>query len=265
MKQRPELVRSVPLIDIEIERGGDGRTVTAYAATFGDPYEVIDMDGHYDEIINRAAFNAELGRGFGHVRVLFNHGRTISGTPSSDFSMPIAVPLEVRAEARGLLTRSRYLEDPLADRVLEQIRSGGVTAQSFRGPIYRSARPVAGPNGRPVIERLALGLIEYGPAVFATNDSAQFLAVRSQLLEERFGDLDDLTEEERAELVRRLNPQSPADDAQTPVVDGSEGSDAQEEEEAAARAAAEAAGSSTDLLAAEAANRRRRLQTETNK
>ena len=30
----PEIERSVPLIDIEINRSGDGRTVTAYAATF---------------------------------------------------------------------------------------------------------------------------------------------------------------------------------------------------------------------------------------
>lgn len=255
MKQRPELVRSVPLIDIEIERGGDGRTVTAYAATFGDPYEVVDMDGHYDEIINRAAFNAELGRGFNHVRVLFNHGRTISGTPSESFSKPIAVPVEVRAEPRGLLTRSRYLNHGLADEVLEMIGAGAVKAQSFRGPIYRSARPTHGPNGRPVIERLALGLIEYGPAVFATNDSAQFLAVRSQLLDERFGDLDDLTEEDRAELARRLNPNGPAPDALTPVADGAGGSDAQGED--TDDSVSVDPGSSIDIAAASAARRRR--------
>lgn len=217
MKQYPELVRSVPLLDYEIERGGDGRTVSAYAATFGAPYEVVDFDGHYDEIINSTAFNRVLGRGVGAVQVLYNHGRTIGGTPSSEFSLPIAVPVEVRAEPKGLLTRSRYLKTPLADQVLEMWREQAIRAQSFRGPIFRSAPPRPGMNGRPIIERLELGLIEYGPTPFAVNQGADLVAIRSQLLDE----LDTLTPEERAELVRRLNlPGPPADPALVaPVVE----------------------------------------------
>ena len=34
MRQRPEINRAFPILDIEIERAGDGRTVIAYAATF---------------------------------------------------------------------------------------------------------------------------------------------------------------------------------------------------------------------------------------
>ena len=154
MKQRPELVRSVPLLDYEIERGGDGCTVVAYAATFNDPYEVVDFEGHYDEVQNRSVFNRVLGRGIGGLQVLYNHGRTISGTPAAEFSMPVAVPVDVKAESKGLLTRSRYLKTPLGDAVLEMWREGAITAQSFRGPIIRSAPARPGSNGRPVIERL---------------------------------------------------------------------------------------------------------------
>ena len=38
--------------------------------------------------------------------------------------MPIGVPVDIRAEARGLLTRTRYNETPLAEEILENIRAG---------------------------------------------------------------------------------------------------------------------------------------------
>lgn len=251
MKQRPELVRSVPLVDFEIERSGDGRTVTAYAATFEDPYEVVDFDGHYDEVINRHAFNAAIGRGIGSVQVLVNHGRTISGTPSSEFSLPVAVPLEIKAEPRGLLTRSRYLKTPLGDQVLEMWREGAFRAQSFRGPIFRSASPRPGPNRRPVIERLALGLIEYGPATFAVNTGAELVAIRSALIDDRLEALADLSPEERAEVARRLTLDAPE---APPLTEA--GDDGADEEDA--QQAPPDPGSSVALLEAEAANRRRR-------
>lgn len=250
MTKRPELVRSVPLLDFEIERGGDGRTVVAYAATFGDPYEVMDFEGHYDEIINRSAFDRFLTGGIGRVKVMYNHGRTPSGTPSERWSDPVAVPIEVKPDARGLLTRSKYLTTPEGEVALTQWREGGITAQSFRGPINRSAPPrPGGMNGRMIRERLDLGLIEYGPAVFATNEQAALVAIRSALVTEHLDALADLSPEERAELARLLTLDAPSDAAdEAPVED-----EASEEEDAPADP-----GSSVDLLAAEAAQRRRR-------
>lgn len=257
MKQRPELVRSVPLIDFEIERGGDGRTVTAYAATFDEPYEVVDFDGHYDEVINRAAFNRQLGLGIDRVQVLYNHGKTLSGTASSEFSLPIAVPIEVKAEARGLLTRSRYLKTPLADQVLEMWRERAIRAQSFRGQIYRSSPPRSGPNGRPIIERLDLGLIEFGPSPFATNYSADLVAIRSALLDERLDALADLSPEERAELARLLTqPAGPPDDTTQVPVDGT--ADVADTQDDTTEEVPVDPGQSIDIQAAAAANRRRR-------
>lgn len=256
MTKRPELVRSVPLLDFEIERGGDGRTVVAYAATFGDPYEVVDFDGHYDEILNRASFNRVLGRGFDNVQVLYNHGRTIGGTAAAEFSLPIAVPVEVKAEDRGLLTRSRYLKNALADNVLEMWREGAIRAQSFRGPIFRSAPPRRGPNGRPIIERLELGLVEYGPAPFAVNPGAALVALRSTLIDDRLQALADLDPDERAELARRLTLTDPSTD---PAEEAPAGEAVEQEDDPNDPATAPVdPGSSVDLLAAEAAQRRRR-------
>lgn len=249
MTQRPEIVRAVPLLDLDVDL--DGRTVTAYAATFGDPYPVSDFDGDYDEIIHRSAFNRTLKAGVaGRVQPLFNHGRTIAGTPSDRYSMPLGVPLEVKAEPKGLLTVTRYAKTDLADEVLELIREGAITAQSFRGPIYRSAATRIGPDGRATIERLELGLRDYGPAPFAVNTGASILAVRSEIVAERLEALGDLTDEERAELARMLvngtaleAPATPEDTQGTPPAD-----------EAPADP-----GSSLDLLSIEAAQRRRKV------
>lgn len=173
---RPMIERSVPLIDLQT----DGRTVTAYAATFDEAYPVSDEHGVYDEIIHRSAFNRALSHGISRVGVLFNHGLTLYGTPSELFSMPLGSPVSIRAEKRGLLTVTRYNGNPLADQVLEMIRNGDVKAQSFRGAIINTAPPIIR-NGRQLVRRLELGLKEYGPAPFPTNVAAEILAVRSEI------------------------------------------------------------------------------------
>jgi HK97 family phage prohead protease len=189
-------MRLYPLEDMHIIRGadgGDGRTVEAFAAVFDDPAEIQDFEGHYVETIDRAAFNkviADASRargGFpGSVKVLYNHGMTIQGTPSERFSMPIGVPVDIRAEQRGLLTRTRYNETPLAEEILENIRAGSITSQSFTGRIVRSD-PQLGRGGRhrpgrdgglQTVRRTELGLREYGPVLWPAYTGAEILGVR---------------------------------------------------------------------------------------
>jgi HK97 family phage prohead protease len=193
---RAEYMRLYPLEDIHILRsadGGDGRTVEAFAAVFDDPAEIQDHEGHYVETIDRSAFNkviADASRargGFpGSVKVLYNHGMTIQGTPSERFSMPIGVPVDIRAEQRGLLTRTRYNETALAEEILENIRAGSITSQSFTGRIVRSDpslrrgdrhRPDSAGNLRTV-RRTELGLREYGPVLWPAYSGAEILGVR---------------------------------------------------------------------------------------
>lgn len=218
--------RSVPLLDIEIDRNGDGRTVTAYAATW-TPYPVMDAEGDYDEQLDPTSFNRELGRGFGHVSVVYNHGLTLWGTPSERHSTPIGVPLDIKADGRGLLTVTRYARTESADEVLELIREGAITAQSFRGPVYKAKSPRRQPNGRMLIVRQELGLREYGPTPMPANDRAAILAVRSSALAEQIAAL---TDEQRDALARLIQPtprDTPHDEAQepsaaTPPVDGTD-------------------------------------------
>ena len=193
--QRPELFRSYPLEDAHIvtraEGDGTGRLVEAYCAVFNEPAEIKDFQGHYEEDIDRVAFNkriADIERsrsGYGLVKVMYNHAMTIHSTPSERFSIPCAVPKHISAEGRGVLTRSFYPDTPLGNEVLELWREGGITAQSFSGPIIRSSpelrrgdkyRPRSGQLQR--VTRLELGLREYGPTPFPAYSGAELVGVR---------------------------------------------------------------------------------------
>src|SRR5690349_2723879 len=192
---RSELVRDVPIEDYHIVRTGEGdssgRVVEAYMTVFGEPTAIVDRQGEYEEDIDRSAFNkriADLERsrnGFAGAKVFYNHGMTIHGSPSDRYSMPVAVCEGIRAETRGPVTRSRYLDTPLGNEVLEMWRSGAITAQSFTGAIIRSSPELRRGekyqprNGQlPVVRRLELGLKEYGPTPFPAYQGAELVGVR---------------------------------------------------------------------------------------
>jgi phage head maturation protease len=192
---RAELFRSYPLEDAHVvtraEGDGSGRLVEAYCAVFGEPAEIHDHQGHYEEDIDRTAFNKRIAdvqrsrAGFSLVKVHYNHGLTIHGTPAERFSLPVAVPKHISAESRGVLTRSYYMDTPLGNEVLEMWREGAISAQSFTGAIIRSSpelrrgeqyRPKGGQL--PRVTRLELGLKEYGPTPFPAYSGAELVGVR---------------------------------------------------------------------------------------
>lgn len=198
---RAEFMRMYPLENIEILRtertGPDGRPgaiVEAYAAVFNTPAEIQDFEGHYIEEIDRSAFDSAIafaqrntGGLPGNVKVLYNHGLTVQGTPAPEFQLPIGVPVDIKPESRGLLTRTRYhTDDPFSVRVLENIRAGAITAQSFVGRIIRSDPQLRrGERYRPgldgalrTVRRMKLGLREYGPVLWPAYSGAEILGVR---------------------------------------------------------------------------------------
>ncbi|MFI5061516.1 MAG: HK97 family phage prohead protease [Actinomycetales bacterium] len=183
-----EFTRSFPLEDISIRAGGDGRTVEAYAAVFGQEVPISDGDGRYLERIDPSAFNRTLANKGTRFSVLYNHGMTIYGTPSDRGAMPIGTPLEVRADSRGLLTVTRYNRNALAEEALEAIREGAITAQSFAGSFVRSdkAKPRAGfradaQGNLPLVTRQEINMREYGPTPFPAYSEASIVGVRATL------------------------------------------------------------------------------------
>lgn len=179
--------RSYPLEDIQIERSGDGRTVTAYAAVFDQPVQIRDQQGEYLEVIDRTAFNRTLQHRGTNFGVFYNHARTLSGTPSDMFSLPLGKPVEVKADQRGLLTVTRYNANPLADMVLESIRNGEITGQSFSGSFLRSDPVAPGMGYRPsadgsltTVRRMEVAMREYGPTPFPAYATTDIIGVRAE-------------------------------------------------------------------------------------
>lgn len=194
----PILERIVELDDLSVRTEGDGREIVAYAAVFNTPAEIHDQDGHYWETISPYAFDRTIEQRGNRVKVLFNHGRDVFGMPSDRFALPIGVPLEIRPDGRGLLTRTRIMKTELGDEVLELAREGAVTGFSFRAAALQSNRLGPGADGIPTIERNEWALREYGPGVFVAYEQAEILAVRAQHWAQH------LTEGERAELLKVL-------------------------------------------------------------
>jgi HK97 family phage prohead protease len=182
-------VRSYPLEDIQIRSGGDGRTVEAYAAVFDTPAEISDQQGRYREQIARTAFTRTIQHRATSFGVFYNHGLTLHGTASDRGSVPLGRPLEPpRADQRGLVTVTRYNRTELADQVLEAIRNGDITGQSFSGKFVDSspAMPRGGyrpdRNGDlPLVTRNEIAMREYGPTPSPAYDVPMMLGVRSSV------------------------------------------------------------------------------------
>jgi HK97 family phage prohead protease len=179
--------RVYALDDIRIRSGGDGRTVEAYAAVFMTPTEIRDQQGHYREQIARSAFAKTVQDNGTRFGVFFHHGMTLQGTPSDLGSVPIGRPVEApRADSRGLLTVTRYNRSALAESVLEAIRSGDITGQSFSGRWVRTDKPLprggyrADSNGElPLVTRQEIAMREYGPTPTPAYDVPMVVGVRS--------------------------------------------------------------------------------------
>ena len=193
--------RPFPLEDIRIltrsDGHGSGTVVEAYATVFDQPAEIKDGQGHYMEVIDRSAFDQTLARlmqapgGLSRaVKVLYNHGRTAEGAPAPEFQVPIGIPLDIKPESRGLLTRTEYdASDPFTERILGKVKSGAIDAYSFVGSIMRSDPDLRGPGDRyrarngalQTVRRMVLGLREYGPVLWPAYSGAEILGVRMQL------------------------------------------------------------------------------------
>lgn len=172
--------RAVAFDDMTIRSDGDGRTVEGYAAAFNVPAEIRDQDGHYNEVLARTSFDNTIkirGTNFG---VFYNHARTIYGTPDGALSVPIGVALEVSTDERGVFTATRYLDNPLADSVLDGIKQRAIRGQSFSGKFMASTRSKTNKRGElPTITRTEVAMREYGPTVFPAYTEAAILGTRS--------------------------------------------------------------------------------------
>jgi hypothetical protein len=170
-----------------------GRVIDAYVGRFNEKALIDDEQGRYFEEIDPTAWNkrlADLQRsrtGLRGVSVFYNHGFNLYGEPSDAGSHPVGHPMAVRADAAGLLTATHYGNSDYASRVLQDLLDGNVTGHSFTGRIVRSdpQRPSRARPGQqlPLVRRLELGLVEYGPTPVPYYEGAQLVGSRSRQLD----------------------------------------------------------------------------------
>lgn len=191
--ESPLRIRSFAVEEIRVAATADGRTVEAYAAVFDTPAEVTDADGHYLETISPKAFNRAINRPPFKPGVFYNHGLDLFGKPASGANtVPLGEALEVRADRRGVFTRARYHRGAFADEVLQAVKDGVITGQSFRGHFIRSTparragrrwQPDENGQLRTVTREEIYPLVEFGPTPTPVYTDAAIVAVRSESLQ----------------------------------------------------------------------------------
>lgn len=182
------ITRSVALEDIHVRAGGTGRDVVAYAAVWMTPTEIVDSDGHYDEQNAPDSMDKSIAQRAGRIFSVYNHAKNLDGGSSSEFSVPLGKPLEIRADKTGLLTVTRYSRGAVTDQILQAIIDGALTGMSYTGVFLRSDPErgrygLYGPDAKgalPLVTRLEIALIEYGPTPIPAYEAAAIVGVRSR-------------------------------------------------------------------------------------
>jgi len=143
----------------------------------------MDQDGHYLEENAPSFLTKTLAERGLNIPVFYNHARTLDGTPAGELSIPIGKPLEIKADERGVFNVVRYLENPLADSILDGIRHKVINGMSYSGRFIKSTRsyPQGRARGRlPLIVRHEAALREFGPTAIPQFPEAEILGTRAQ-------------------------------------------------------------------------------------
>ncbi len=219
------IVRSVALEDspLEVTRSGDGRTLTGYIAVFDVAARIKDIHGTYDEVNARTAFNKSISDRGTKFLVTYNHGMTLYGTPSSEFSVPLGVARSVQADNRGVRVEIAVDKTPLGDVVLEGARSGSIPGMSYTGGLIKSTpeKPRGGyrpdrTGAVPLVTRMEIALREFGPTPTPAFDAAEIIGVRALVQS-----IEGLSTDERAELIALLSEAHDLSATRTEPVDPS--------------------------------------------
>ncbi|WPP30034.1 HK97 family phage prohead protease [Streptomyces sp. CL7] len=221
-----ELERSAPfqLLRAEGEDGeGDGRTLSGYAAVFGEPTEINSWEGVFTETIRKGAFKKTIRENTPVMQ--FDHGRhPLIG------SIPIGAIVDLREDDQGLFVEGRITDNWLMQPIRDAIAEQTVNGMSFRFEVVREEwRDVNGklvkpeevydllwmPGDRGPLQRelIEVRMRELGPVVFPAYVGTS-VSVRARDMAAGLVSDDRLTRQIRASLARdaaTTAPQVPDD------------------------------------------------------
>ena len=222
------LERRMAVSGLEVREGSDALTLTGYASTFEQPYDM----GWYQETVNSGAFKRTLGQN-PDVRLLINHGglplaRTASGTLTLDTDskgLRVSATLDPSdpdvASLAPKMRRGDLNQMSFAFRTNEDVWASDMSARTLMaldladGDVSVVTYP-ANPNAMasvrsdgPSIDAIASALRALESRDASTDDIA---AVLTRALD-YFGSIDTLVDNAQAEIAEALGVDDPdADD-----------------------------------------------------
>jgi len=221
-----ELERSAPfqLLRAEGDEGeGDGRTLSGYAAVFGEPTEINSWEGNFTETIRKGAFRKTIRENTPVMQ--FDHGRhPLIG------SIPIGAIADLREDDQGLYVEGRITDNWLMQPIRDAIAEQSVNGMSFRFEVVREewrdvndklVKPeevldllwMPGDRGPLKRELIELKCRELGPVVFPAYVGTS-VSVRARDMAAGLAGDDTMTRQIRASLARdaaSVAPQVPDD------------------------------------------------------
>jgi HK97 family phage prohead protease len=218
-----DLERSVPfqLMRAEGDAEGDGRTLSGYAALFGQPTEINSWEGAFTETIRKGAFKKTIREQTPVMQ--FDHGRhPLIG------SIPIGAISDLREDDQGLYVEGRITDNWLMQPVRDAIAEQSVNGMSFRFEVVREEwRDVNGklvkpeevydllwmPGDRGPLQRelIELKCRELGPVVFPAYAGTS-VSVRARDVADGLAQDDEMTRRIRHSLARDAAAPSVPDD-----------------------------------------------------
>ncbi|MFJ2477112.1 HK97 family phage prohead protease [Streptomyces sp. NPDC087659] len=218
-----DLERSAPFSFLRSDDDGeeDGRSLSGYAAVFGQDTEIDSWEGTFIETIRKGAFRKTIREQTPVMQ--FDHGRhPLIG------SIPIGSITDLREDEKGLYVEARISDNWLMQPIRDAISEGSVNGMSFRFEVVRDEwRDNAGklvkpeelgellwrPGDRGPLRRelIELKCRELGPVVFPAYAGTS-VSVRAQGLAAELARSDDMTRQIRQSLARdAAAPQIPDD------------------------------------------------------
>ncbi|MFE4649288.1 HK97 family phage prohead protease [Streptomyces sp. NPDC056707] len=220
-----DLQRAAPfeLLRDQGDTEGDGRTMSGYAALFGEATEIDSWEGRFTETIRKGAFRKTIRE---QVPVMqFDHGRhPLIG------SIPIGSIADLREDDQGLYVEGRITDNWLMQPVRDAIAEGTVNGMSFRFEVVREEwRDVNGklvkpdevldllwmPGDRGPLKRelIELKCRELGPVVFPAYAGTS-VSVRARDMADGLAHDDEMTRRIRQSLARDAATPSVPEDPQ---------------------------------------------------
>jgi HK97 family phage prohead protease len=209
-----ELERSAPFQLVRAEgddEEADGRTLTGYAATFGQETEINSWEGTFTETIRKGAFKKTIREQTPVMQ--FDHGRhPLIG------SIPIGQIADLREDDQGLFVQGRITDNWLMQPIRDAIAEETVNGMSFRFEVVREEwRDVNGklvkpeevyellwmPGDRGPLRRelIELKCRELGPVVFPAYTGTS-VSVRARDVADGLVHNDEMTRRIRHSLAR---------------------------------------------------------------